>query len=275
MNRLALAPTTLPNAEPLEYLTAAAEAGYDAVGIRLSRSPGMAFHPVLGNAPLIRDMKLVIADSGMGVIDILSFYLEPATDVRNYERLLALSAEFGAGYVLTMGADPEWGRMRDNFGRFCDMAAVYGLSCALEFAVMRPLASLEQSVRLIAESGRGNTAITIDPLNLVRGGDGAAELRALDPKLLPYAQITDGLLGPGEPDRALLGRMGPNQRRMLGQGVVPLYDILDALPAGLPLSVELPDVTDVAVSAAEWARRTLENTRDFLIGYYAARGTPA
>ena len=42
------------------------------------------------------------------------------------------------------------------------------------------------------------------------------------------------------PNPAEFGKMRQGQRKMLGDGDVPLYDYLDALPAGLPLSVEIP-----------------------------------
>ena len=55
MNKIALAPTTLPHSPPLEYIDAAVRAGYDGIGIRLFRSPGItyAFHPVAGNPTLM------------------------------------------------------------------------------------------------------------------------------------------------------------------------------------------------------------------------------
>jgi len=54
-------------------LEAAAAAGYDGVGLRLARSPLFPFHPVVGNAVLIREMKRALASSGLAVLDILSF----------------------------------------------------------------------------------------------------------------------------------------------------------------------------------------------------------
>ena len=105
----------------------------------------------------------------------------------------------------------------------------------------------------------------------VRGGGSAAFLRGLEPRLFPYAQISDGVLEPGEPDISKLGRMSPNQRRMPGDGALPLRQILDALPAGLPLSVEIPMPPTVKLSAREWARATAESTRRFLEGYYRTK----
>ena len=58
--------------------------------------------------------------------------------------------------------------------------------------------------------------------------------------------------------------MSPNQRRLPGEGMLPLHEILDALPPGLPLSVELPMPESERQSAREWARATADSTRRFL-----------
>ena len=270
-NLIALSPPTLPDTPPIEYVEAAAAAGYDAVGLRLARSPLFAFHPVVGNAPLIRELKLVLAGSGLSVLDILTFYLQPATDLGAFAPALELGAELGARYALVAGDDPDWARLRDRTARFCDAAAQFGLSAAIEFAVIRPLATLSQALRLLSEIGRKNGVICLDPVNFVRGGGSAAFLRGLEPRLFPYAQISDGVLEPGEPNISKLGRMSPNQRRMPGDGALPLRQILDALPPGVPLSVEIPMPPTVKLSAREWARATAESTRRFLEAYYRAK----
>jgi sugar phosphate isomerase/epimerase len=266
MHKLVLAPTTLADTPPLEYVEAGAAAGYDAIGLRLQRSPAMPYHPVLGDAPLIRAIKARLAEARLAVLDIFSCYLQPTTDIEAFAPALELGGELGARYVLVMGDDPDAARLRDNFVRFCALAGRFGLCAAIEFAPTRPLATLGQSVALIAETGVPNAVICLDPLNLLRGGGGAASLRGLDARLFPYAQITDGVLGPGEPDPARLGQLGPAERRMLGDGVVPLGAILAALPPGLPLSVELPAPPGVTMSARDWAAHALAETRRYLAG---------
>jgi sugar phosphate isomerase/epimerase len=272
MNDLALAPTTIPDAGPLDYIAAAAAAGYRHVGLRLNPSPGFPFHPVVGNAVLIKEMKTRLAGAGLRVLDIYSFYLQPSTEVVTFKPAIELAAEFGAKYLVTMGADTDWSRQRDNFIRICEIAAAYGLTCIVEPAVIRPLANVAQTQRLIRDAGCTNVAICVDPLNFSRAGDHASDLTRIDPKLLPYAQICDGIIGPDEPNPALLGRMSPNRRCLLGQGDVPLADILDALPPGLPLSIELPPPSDRTVGAAEWAKAVLEDARGYLMRYYAGTG---
>ncbi len=274
MTRLMMAPTSLQDAEPLDYIAATAAAGYDGIGLRVHRSPGLPFHPMVGNAALIRDMKQRLADAELDVFDLYSFYLQPSTDVRTFEPALELGAEFGAKYATVMGDDADWSRQRDNFVRTCELAAGYGLVCSLEFAVIRPLATLPQTVRLIAEAGR-EAVICIDPLHLARSGGSPADVKALDAALFPYAQISDGVLEPGEPNPALFGKLGMGTRRMPGEGTLPLRELFfEALPAGIPLSVELPiALAPEGTMAGEWAKRTLEATRRFLNNGHAENST--
>ena len=279
MNRLILAPTTLPETPPVEYIEAAGAAGYDGVGLRLHKSPGLPFHPVVGNAPLIRDIKSALANAGLPVFDIFSCYLEPDTRIENFTGSLALGAELGGRFVMVMGNDPDFARMRDNFGLFCDEARRFNLTATVEFVPTRPLSTLELTARIIAEAGRGNAAICIDPLHFTRTGGRPDDLAALDPELFPYTQINDGVLFQGEPNPAHFGRMPQGERRMLGKGDVDLPGLLDALPAGLPLSVEIPislgaglrDVAARPYTPAEWAKVALDDTREFLASYARAK----
>jgi len=264
MRRIIIAPTTLQDTAPLDYIEATAAAGYDGIGLRVHRSPGLPFFPVVGDAPLIRDMKSRIADAGLEVFDLYSFYLEPGTEVASFAPAMELGATFGAKYATIMGADPDWSRQRDNFAKTCDVAAQFGLTCSVEFAVIRPLATLPQTVRLITEAKR-EAVICIDPLHLARSGGSPADVKALDPKYFPYAQMSDGILEPGEPNPALFGKLGMGTRKMPGEGTLPLRELLAALPADIPLSVELPiSLSPAGTDVRAWAKTTLEKTRAFL-----------
>jgi sugar phosphate isomerase/epimerase len=264
MSRLFLAPTTLPAAAPVAFIEAAAAAGFDGIGLRLNASPGLPFHPVVGNTPLIREIKRRIADLGQPVHDILSFYLQPDTDVAHFAAPLELGAELGAKYALTIGDDPDWARMRDNFGRMCDAAAPLGIGASIEFVPRRRLANLAQTLRLLREATRPNVSLCIDPLHVTRSGATADDLRKLDSRLVPYVQLCDGLLEPGEPDPEGLGRTAPEQRCMPGEGVLPLRAILGAVPAGIPISVEVPFDEKAGLTQVAWTKLVAEKTRRFL-----------
>jgi sugar phosphate isomerase/epimerase len=253
MYTIALAPTTLPNAPSLEYIDAAVRAGYDGIGIRLFRSPGItyAFHPVVDNPPLRRDVKRAIANAGLEVLDILSFYLQPDMDLDSMRPALAFGAEIGARYALVIGDDPDWRRMCDNLARFCAAAAQVGLTAALEAPVnARTVNTLQLALQLITDSGRDNVVLCLDPLQYFRAGHSVDLLKGQDPRLFPYTQITDGL--------------ATGERCAIGAGAVPLRDLLAVLPANLPLSLEWPAPAGTSYAAAEWARMALEHTRRYL-----------
>src|SRR5207245_9266974 len=129
----------------------------------LSPSPMCPFYPEAGNPPLIREFELVIASSCLTVLDILSFYLQPATDLDSFAPALGLGAELGARYALVAGDDPDWARLRDPMGRFCDMAGRVGIAAGLGFAVVRRLPTLSQALRLVAAVGRKNAVVCLDP----------------------------------------------------------------------------------------------------------------
>src|ERR1051325_5514898 len=84
LRKLIIAPTTLQDTAQIEYIEATAAAGYDGIGLRVHRSPGLPFHPVVGNTALIREMRSRIADAGLEVFDLYSFYLQPDADVAGF-----------------------------------------------------------------------------------------------------------------------------------------------------------------------------------------------
>ena len=263
MNPLALAPTTLPDTPTLDFLDAATAAGFWGVSLRLNRSPGLPFHPVAGDSAAMRDVASAIQHSGLAVLEIVSFYLRPETQLEDYKDALAFGASLGAKYALTMGDDPDWARQVDNFGRFCDLAQQFGLTAAVEYAVSRPIATYADTTRLIAAAGRANAVVCLDPLNHIRTSP-LEHLIGLDPKLFPYAQITDGVVGPGEPDLVCARANGPNVRRWPGEGDVPLAKMLALLPPNTPLSVEGPALDPTRHSPHEWARIAIEKSQKFL-----------
>jgi sugar phosphate isomerase/epimerase len=279
VNKFVIAPTTLQDTPALEYVQAAGEAGFDAVGLRLNRSPGLPFHPVVGNAPLIRDIKSALKDYNLPLHDIFSCYMLPDTKVEEFFPALDLGAELGGKYVMMMGNDTDAGRLRDNFGRFCDAAAQRNLTVVIEFQPAHPLATLPIALKLIADSGRKNAAICFDPLHFTRTGGTAADVRATDKRMFPYIQFTDGILPPGEPDPSRYGKAPPSQRTMMGKGNVKVKELLDAFPPDLALSVEIPmalgaelrDVKSKPYTAREWAKVALADARGYVERYLAEK----
>jgi sugar phosphate isomerase/epimerase len=258
MNRITLAPTTLPSTPPLECIEAAVGAGFEGLGFRLHKSPAYPnWQDWLGDAALKREVKSALEAAGQEMIESLSYYLLPDLDLDEMKPSLEYAADLGATYALVIGRDPDWSRQRDNFGRFCDVAASYGLTAAIE-APVGTLSPISAAFRVIAEAGRKNAVVCIDPTAFLRAGDTPATLHGINPALLPYTQINDGKRDGG-------GRMRP------GDGEAGVDALLDALPANLPVSLEWPAPKDSNYTAAEWASFAMAGTRRFLTEHYAGR----
>ena len=263
MNKLYMAPGMLQDIPPLPFLELARDAGYHGVGLRLQKSPNLPIFPVVGDATLVREIRSSLADSGLELLDILAFYLLPETDVREYEPALALGKDLGAKYALTQCNDPDWTRLCDTFGKFCDVSQRSGLTPIVEFCPNRTLGTLAQTLELLECTGCAEIPILVDPLHLVRSEGTSADLRKVDPKRFPYAQMSDGVLAAGEPSLELAKQLGVGERRMPGDGTLPLSDIFAALPSGLPISIEVIMDRPPEVSPLMWATIALSKTRAF------------
>jgi sugar phosphate isomerase/epimerase len=271
MNKFALSPNSLIGVPALEYIDALVKAGYDGIGLRMYASPGVNYEsvtqPVTGNPAYMRDIKSALASSGLILYDALSYYMRPNFDLERMLPSLEFTAELGFPYAMAICDDPDWQRQVDNFGRFCDAVAQLGMTVSMEAPVTQnAVNTLDKALKVIEESGRPNAVICLDPLHFYRVGHTAAVLKEHPPELFPYTQIRDGhgLPGPG-------AQPGGTGQPAMGKGSVPLGDILDALPVGLPLSIEWSRGRDSEYSAAQWAKVALDGTRAFMEGYYASK----
>jgi sugar phosphate isomerase/epimerase len=272
MNELYIAPGMLADVPPLAFLETARDAGYHGVGLRLQESPELPIFPIVGDEPLIRDIQSTLGDSGLKVLDILAFYLLPETDVRDYEPALALGTQLGARYALTQGNDPDWNRLCGTFDRFCILARQFGLTPILEFCADQTLATLGQTLELLEQTGHSEIPILVDPVHLIRSEGSSADLQNVDPKRFPYAQMSDGVLTAGEPNLELAKKRGVGERRMPGDGTLPLREIFTALPIGLPISVEVIMDRPPEISPLMWATIALQKTREILKASTTASG---
>ena len=258
MNPIVIAPTTLMNLAPVEYIEHAARAGYDGIGLRLYASPGMPFFPTVGDPAAEAKVKQVARDAGVPILEIFTCYLTGDMDLEAMRRAHEFGAELGAKWALVIGDDENWDRMVQNFGTLCDNAKALGLTCSLEVPVnSRKLNTLELNQKLVADSGRENVCFSIDPVQFTRSGGTMSQLKDIDPKFFPYTQICDTK---GE---------RPEPYCMPGEGMVNLKEMLDIMPEGLPLSLEYHYRNQPGYTTDQWAKYVLDGTRAFMGSYYA------
>ena len=245
---------TMLDTAPPEWVSLAHDAGFDAVGIRAAAiGPTEEEWPMRAGSPMLAETLRRMADTGVRVLDAEIIRINPQTVIATYEPLFETAAALGASFINVMGDDPELHRARDTFAALADAARPYGLRPAIEAIPYMQVKTLADAAVLVGESGGG---IIIDPLHLQRSGGTPDDVRSLDPKLIAYCQLCDAPLAAphdlprppelprgqsveGITDLALEARA---VRLLPGDGELPLAEIISALPAGLPLSVEAPNI---------------------------------
>jgi sugar phosphate isomerase/epimerase len=255
---ISLAHLTVLDTTPPELVAVAAAAGFRSVGIRLTATPSVGIPPydILREGPLLRETLRRLADTGVSVLDTEFLRVEPQEPVGVPEGFLEVSARLGAQNVLVMSAEPEEARTVERFGELCDRAAGYGLQVCLEFAIYTGVRTLAHAAEVVARSKRANASVLVDALHFSRSGGQPAHLARIDPALFRYAQICDaGPDMPGPGDTPALIREARTGRLLPGAGVLPLAELVTALPAGVPLAIEAPCRETAELPAVERATR--------------------
>jgi sugar phosphate isomerase/epimerase len=258
---ISLAHLTVLDATPPELVTVAAAAGFRTVGIRLTATPSVGVPPydVLHEGPMLRETMRRLKDTGVSVLDTEFLRFEPEHPIGIPEGLLEVSARLGARNVLVMSTEPEEARTIERFGELCDRAAQYGLHVGLEFAIYTGVRTLAHAAQVVARSKRSNTSVVVDALHFSRSGGIPTHIGQVDPSRFRYAQICDAAAEmPGPGDTPNLIREARTGRLLPGEGVLPLRELVAALPAGVPLAIEAPCRATADLPAVERAKRAYQ-----------------
>ncbi len=239
MLKLGLAHLGALDVGPPELFDLAAEAGYVRVGLRMHQAaPGTIFYPIAREAAKVLRARAVAAR--VEIYDVEFISLGRNLDVSALEPWMAIAAELGASRVNTgaSGDDPDIGGNAERFGALCDLAQRHGLGVDLEFMCWRkPIASVHDAVEIVSRAARPNGRILIDLLHVVRSGGTAADLANVPAGLIGHIQLSDAPLAP--PPEAEIPAEARERRWPPGEGDLPLLELMNALPAGIPLSTEV------------------------------------
>ena len=255
---ISLAHLTVLDTTPPELVTVAAAAGFRTIGIRLTATPSVGLPPydVLRDGPVLRETLRRLDDTGVTVLDTEFLRFEPEHPIGVPEGFLEVSARLGAKHVLVMSAEPDEARTIERFGDLCDRAAQYGLSVCLEFAIYTGVRTLAHAASVVAKTKRSNASVLIDALHFSRSGGVPADVKQVDPNLFRYVQICDASADmPGPTDTPALISEARTGRLLPGEGILPLAELVAALPAGLPLAIEAPCRATADLPALERAKR--------------------
>jgi sugar phosphate isomerase/epimerase len=251
--KVALAALTCIELAPPDLVSAAAAAGYDAVGIRLLPVAGQTL-PAFDQ----RELEARLADTGIAVMDVEVFRLAPETRIADFEPVLAIAARLRATDLLVHGADPEESRLVETFGALCDLAARYGLAANVEPMPWVEVSTVAAAKRLLAAAARPNSAVLVDAIHFYRADNNLSDLRGAPTR---YLQLCDAHAGRPSDVQEII-RQARGDRLFPGEGALDLKGLLAALPANLPLSLEMPIARKMEPFAR--AKAALEATQRFL-----------
>ncbi len=259
--RLALDHITAVDATPVQLAQAALAAGCDGICLFMEPMAVLPLMPkfdIMGDARARADFKRVLQDCGVSLDLAYPFTLAGRTDPDGFEQALECAAELEAGLINVLAYDRDPARRIDVFGRFCERASAHGLRVAVEFYPPSQVRSLAAALDLVRAVGRpGQVGVNVDLLHLMRSGGTLAELAAAPAEYILYGQLCDGPLK--APDD--LDAEASSQRCLAGEGDFDLAGFVRALPAGTPLSVEIPRNHAIAEPREARARRAVESVR--------------
>ncbi|MEQ3553327.1 TIM barrel protein [Pseudonocardia nematodicida] len=278
MTPIGLAHLTLLRLAPPDLVSVAAEAGYDFVGVRVKAvTAGEHQYPMQPGSPMSAETLRRLDDTGLEVRDIEFLTVGPDTGPADWKPALDAGAALGARTFSVVGTDTDPARLVDTLSALAADARPYGILPTLEPISYQPVRTVADAAEVATAAG---IAVLVDALHVRRGGSTVADVAALDPALVPCLQLCDGpweapehLDLPAElplgmtADGSVLQIEARARRRAVGEGELPLAELVGAAPPGTPLSVEVPDaVLQARTSDLEVARHQLAAVRTLIGG---------
>jgi len=232
MNPISLASGVLPEFGPVAVVEAARAGGFDQVGLWVE--------PAEWTAATTREVRAALAATGLPLLDVEVIWLKPDSAMNDHRKVIDVGAELGAGNVLCVSSDPDHGATAARLAELCRHAEGSGMRVALEFGIFTEVKNLTMACAILDRVAHPLRALLIDPIHVDRSGSSIADIARLDPALLPYAQFCDARAerpDPADFDAVITDAI--DLREQCGEGVLPLAALHQALPAGIPLSIEL------------------------------------
>lgn len=241
MSRLGIETQTVFGLPPVEHVRLAAELGCAYISTGLGNVPWkLADFPewsLRDDAGLRRETRAAMRDTGVSISLGEGFAIRPGRQARNMAGDLDLMAELGAPRVSTVGIDTDLPRVLDEIAVLAALAAERNLRLLVEFAPPHAIDGLQQALAAARHAGEG-VGVVIDAMHFFRCGNRVEELAGVEQGLIAYCQLCDVPLPDGGTDymeEACFERLAP------GEGELPLAELLAALPADVPVGVEVPN----------------------------------
>ncbi|MFT3720461.1 sugar phosphate isomerase/epimerase family protein [Pseudorhodoferax sp.] len=261
-----LAYLTSHRCTPAEAVRVAAANGYAFVGMRLwPNAPGAQQQYLLGQPQALRETQAALQDTGVGVFDLEIIRIDADFDPHRWDALYDAGAALRAKAVLVAGDDAVEERLTQNYARLCEVLQRYGMTADLEFMPWTAVPDARAALRIVRGAGTPpNAGILVDALHFGRSATTLEDIRAIPRSLLHYAQICDAEAGTGFTTEQMI-HTARAERALPGQGSIDLPGLFAALPADLPISVEVINLPlEQQQDPMRWAATCLAASRPFV-----------
>ncbi|MCG2624441.1 sugar phosphate isomerase/epimerase [Arthrobacter sp. I2-34] len=267
---LGLAQLSLLQCSPPELVSLAAAAGFDFIGARV-RPVTAAERPynLQPGSPMLAETLARMDDTGVRVRDIEFLLLDGSNQREAWLPMMEAGQALGATSLTVAASDTDRPRLADTLAQMTADGKGYGIVPTLEPISYQAVNSLPAAAGLARHAG---CRIVLDTLHFRRFG-GTLEELSRNADLVPMLQLCDG------PERRPANRDGlvtesRSERGVPGAGGFRLAEIVAALPADMPVSVEAPSDSTVArTGALGWAmqlKAAAERVLDEAAGLRAA-----
>ena len=248
---LSLAAGVCPETGPADFVSACAAAGWEACGIW--------FDAATWTDAVAKEVRRRLDDTGLIALDMEPIFVTPAGD--HGDAVIEAAAAVGARNLLVVSRGVDDEQFADRFGELCDLAAAENIGCSLEFMRFMSVRDLPQALAVLDRVNRPNAGVLIDNLHLARTGGTVADVAAISPDRLAYLQLCDA---PAEAADELIVE-ALDGRQLLGEGHLPITELVEVLPPHTALSMEIRSAAlrsafpDPADRAREVLRTTLHH----------------
>ncbi|MBK6388751.1 MAG: sugar phosphate isomerase/epimerase [Rhodoferax sp.] len=258
-----LAYLTSRRCSPPEAIRIAAANGYAHVGLRLwPNAPGAPQQHLLGLPDVLRETVAAQQDTGVGVFDLEIIRIGEGFDPHAWDALYDAGAALKARAILVAGDDSDEVRLTASYAHLCEVMKPYGMTADLEFMPWTAVPDARSALRVIHNAGKpANAGILVDALHFGRSSTTLEDIRAIPSELLHYAQICDAPAGTHFTTEQMI-HTARCERLLPGDGNIDLKGLFDALPADLPVSVEIVNFErEAATTPTQWAAICLAASR--------------
>jgi sugar phosphate isomerase/epimerase len=223
---------------PVELVDLAATLGCSHVGLFTCLPAGMATRfPCIATDAQVAALAERLAATGIGVNNAEVFALRAGVELADYQLSLSRAGQLGARVATVHMHESSPGVACDLLREFCDRAGQQGLRTALEFTSFSAVRTLPCALQLLEAAGHPGACLAIDALHFFRNGGEPTQLQGIPAELIGYLQLCDGPLSP--PQDAYQEAVA--QRCVPGAGEFALVALLEQLPDGVMVDVEVPN----------------------------------